>query len=136
MAVLRLDSFAVKVKTCRRLPPPTAGCRLFKLMERLDYAVAVRIIGTRVTVVGAPRRELVFLELERDTDLTGVREVRMVNKTTTLVACIGELASRYVRLRIGRGVLRTAANEEVARRAYAEEYTGAGAEQYTCTLER
>src|SRR3954471_17603950 len=47
-------------------------------------------------VVGAPWRELVFLELATDAGLTGVSEVRMVNKTDTLVACIGELGPRYV----------------------------------------
>src|SRR5262249_14343594 len=41
-------------------------------------------------------RELVFLELRTDDGLTGVGEVRMVNKTETLVACIEELAPRYV----------------------------------------
>jgi galactonate dehydratase len=56
----------------------------------------MKIIDLRVTVVGAPWRELVFLELTTDTGLTGVSEVRMVNKTDTLVACIGELAPRYV----------------------------------------
>jgi galactonate dehydratase len=50
----------------------------------------------RVTVVGTPWRELVFLELTADDGLTGVSEVRMVNKTDTLVACIGELAPRYI----------------------------------------
>jgi len=56
----------------------------------------VKITDLRVTVVGAPWRELVFLELTTDTGVTGVSEVRMVNKTDTLVACIGELAPRYV----------------------------------------
>src|SRR3954467_4094162 len=56
----------------------------------------VKIVDLRVTIVGAPWRELVFLELSTDTGLTGVSEVRMVNKTDTLVACIGELAPRYV----------------------------------------
>ena len=50
----------------------------------------------RVTIVGAPWRELVFVELTTDTGLTGVGEVRMVNKTDTLVACVQELAPRYV----------------------------------------
>ena len=54
------------------------------------------IVDLRVTVVGTPWRELVFLELATDAGLTGVGEVRMVNKTDTLVACIGELAPRYV----------------------------------------
>jgi galactonate dehydratase len=56
----------------------------------------VKIVDLRVTVVGAPWRELVFVELVTDTGLTGVSEVRMVNKTDTLVACVGELAPRYV----------------------------------------
>ncbi len=56
----------------------------------------MKIAGAKVTVVGAPWRELTFLELATDAGLTGVSEVRMVNKTDTLVACIGELAPRYV----------------------------------------
>jgi galactonate dehydratase len=56
----------------------------------------VNIREIRVTVAGAPWRELVFLELTSDTGLTGVGEVRMVNKTDTLIACIEELAPRYV----------------------------------------
>jgi galactonate dehydratase len=50
----------------------------------------------RVTVVGTPWRELLFLEMSADNGLTGVGEVRMVNKTDTLIACIEELAPRYV----------------------------------------
>jgi galactonate dehydratase len=56
----------------------------------------MKMVDLRVTVVGTPWRELVFLELATDTGLTGVSEVRMVNKTATLVACIRELAPRYV----------------------------------------
>src|SRR5471030_782451 len=56
----------------------------------------MKIADLRVTVVGTPWRELVFLELTTDDGLTGLGEVRMVNKTDTLVACIGELAPRYV----------------------------------------
>ena len=56
----------------------------------------MHIREARITVVGAPWRELVFLELSTDEGLVGVSEVRMVNKTDTLVACIGELAPRYV----------------------------------------
>jgi len=56
----------------------------------------VNIVGFRVTVVGTPWRELAFLELSTDAGITGLSEVRMVNKTDTLVACIGELAPRYV----------------------------------------
>jgi galactonate dehydratase len=56
----------------------------------------VQIREARITVVGCPWRELALLELSTDGGLTGVSEVRMVNKTDTLVACIGELAPRYV----------------------------------------
>jgi galactonate dehydratase len=56
----------------------------------------MKIADLRLTVVGTPWRELVFLELTTDEGLTGVGEVRMVNKTDTLIACIGELAPRYV----------------------------------------
>jgi galactonate dehydratase len=54
------------------------------------------IATVRITVVGAPWRELVFVELVADNGLVGVGEVRMVNKTSTLVACVEELAPRYV----------------------------------------
>ena len=56
----------------------------------------MRITDVRTTVVGTPWRELVFLELITDDGLVGLSEARMVNKTSTLVACIGELAPRYV----------------------------------------
>jgi galactonate dehydratase len=56
----------------------------------------MKIIDVRTTVVGTPWRELVFLELVTDEGLVGLSEARMVNKTSTLVACIGELAPRYV----------------------------------------
>src|SRR5437764_3199779 len=56
----------------------------------------MKIVAARTTVVGTPWRDLTFLELSTDGGLTGVGEVRMVNKTDTLVACIGELAPRYV----------------------------------------
>ena len=56
----------------------------------------MKIIDSRTIVVGTPWRELVFLELTTDAGLVGVSEARMVNKTSTLVACIEELAPRYV----------------------------------------
>ncbi len=56
----------------------------------------MRVVDVRVTVVGAPWRELTFVELHTDIGLVGTGEVRMVNKTETLVACIGELVGRYV----------------------------------------
>jgi galactonate dehydratase len=56
----------------------------------------MKVVDARVTVVGTPWRELVFLELIADNGMIGLSEVRMVNKTDTLVACIGELAPRYV----------------------------------------
>jgi galactonate dehydratase len=56
----------------------------------------VKITDIRTTVVGAPWRELVFVEMTTDDGRTGTAEVRIVNKTDTLLACIGELAPRYV----------------------------------------
>lgn len=56
----------------------------------------MRIAEVRTTVVGAPWRELTFVELVADDGRIGVGEVRMVNKTGTLVACVEELAPRYV----------------------------------------
>jgi galactonate dehydratase len=56
----------------------------------------MKIAEMRVTVVGTPWRELAFLELMTDSGVIGVSECRMVNKTETLVACIRELAPRYV----------------------------------------
>jgi galactonate dehydratase len=59
-------------------------------------AAAHKIAEMRTTVVGTPWRELVFVELITDSGLTGVGEVRIVNKTDTLVACVQELGPRYV----------------------------------------
>jgi galactonate dehydratase len=56
----------------------------------------MKITDVRTTVVGAPWRELTFVELVTDSGLIGLSEVRMVNKTDTLLACIAELAPRYV----------------------------------------
>lgn len=56
----------------------------------------MKITDARTTVVGTPWRELVFLELATDAGLVGLSELRMVNKTATVVACIEELAPRYV----------------------------------------
>jgi galactonate dehydratase len=56
----------------------------------------MKVIDARTTVVGTPWRELTFLELETDEGLVGLSEVRMVNKTETLVACLRELTPRYV----------------------------------------
>jgi len=56
----------------------------------------MKIVDVVPTVVGTPWRELTFVELVTDTGPVGVSEVRMVNKTGTLLACIAELAPRYV----------------------------------------
>ena len=56
----------------------------------------MRIRDIRTTIVGTPWRELVFLELIAEDGRVGLSEVRMVNKTDTLVACIHELAPRYL----------------------------------------
>src|SRR5437588_5093218 len=56
----------------------------------------MKIADIRTIVVGTPWRELAFLELIADTGLVGLSEVRMVNKTSTVLACVDELAPRYV----------------------------------------
>lgn len=56
----------------------------------------MKIVSARTTVVGTPWRELVFLELQTDTGVVGTSEVRMVSRTDTLLACLGELAPRHV----------------------------------------
>jgi galactonate dehydratase len=56
----------------------------------------MKITGVRTIVVGAPWRELTIVQLETDEGITGLGEVRMVNKTDTLVAAIKELGERYV----------------------------------------
>jgi galactonate dehydratase len=56
----------------------------------------VKVADVRTVVVGAPWRDLTFVELETEEGLIGVGEVRLVNKTETLLACIRELAPRYV----------------------------------------
>ncbi len=56
----------------------------------------MQIAEVRTTVVGTPWRELTFVELVADDGRVGTGEVRMVNKTQTLVACVEELAPRYV----------------------------------------
>lgn len=47
------------------------------------------------TVVGTPWRELTFVELMTDDGRVGVGEVRMVNKTETLLSAIREIGDRY-----------------------------------------
>ena len=56
----------------------------------------MKIVGLELVVVGAPWRELTFVELSTDEGSTGVAEARMVNKTETLLACLRELGERYV----------------------------------------
>jgi galactonate dehydratase len=56
----------------------------------------VKIIEVETVVVGTPWRELTFVELVTDGGLRGVGEARLINKTDTLVACVHELAQRYV----------------------------------------
>ena len=56
----------------------------------------MRIVDVVTTVVGAPWRELTFVELVADDGRRGLGEVRMVTKTDTLLACVSELADRHV----------------------------------------
>lgn len=57
---------------------------------------SLTIADVRTTVVGTPWRELVFVELVTKEGLVGLGEVRMVNRTETLVAAVHELAPRHV----------------------------------------
>jgi galactonate dehydratase len=56
----------------------------------------MRITDCQIVVVGTPWRELVFVELVSDAELVGTGEVRVVNKTDTFIACVEELAPRYI----------------------------------------
>jgi galactonate dehydratase len=56
----------------------------------------MKITKIVTTVVGTPWRELTFVELETDDGRVGVGEVRMVNKTETLLTAIQEIGNRYV----------------------------------------
>lgn len=56
----------------------------------------MKVVDVATFVVGTPWRELTFVELTTDTGLRGVAEARMLNKTDTLLACVNELARRYV----------------------------------------
>ena len=58
--------------------------------------IFVKITGFEIIVVGAPWRELTIVEVQTDEGITGVGEVRMVNKTDTLVSAIQELGDRYL----------------------------------------
>lgn len=80
----------------------------------------MRIVEVHTVVVGTPWRELTFVELVTDDGRRGLGEARMVNKTDTLVACIDELAGRYV---VGSDPFDV---ERLAWRAHWEEYGRAG----------
>jgi galactonate dehydratase len=80
----------------------------------------VKIVDVKTTTVGTPWRELTFVELVTDDGLRGLGEVRMVNKTDTLLACVHELAARYV---VGIDPFDT---ERLAWRIQWEEYGRAG----------
>src|SRR5919201_317435 len=54
------------------------------------------IVDVVTTVVGAPWRELTFIELVTDDGRRGLGEVRMITKTDTLLACVSELAGRHI----------------------------------------
>ena len=56
----------------------------------------MKVTGFEIIVVGAPWRELTIVEVQTDAGITGLGEVRMVNKTDTLIAAIQELGDRYL----------------------------------------
>ena len=80
----------------------------------------MKIVDVQTVVVGTPWRELTFVELVTDGGLRGVGEARVINKTDTLVACVHELADRYV---VGADPFDV---ERLAWRAHWEEYGRAG----------
>jgi galactonate dehydratase len=89
-----------RVDAFRGTPPPERFSARITGLRCCD-ATRVGHTGMKITevvstVVGTPWRELTFVELLTDEGLTGVGEVRMVNKTRTLLACVAELAPRYV----------------------------------------
>ena len=80
----------------------------------------MKIVEVDPVVVGTPWRELTFIEVVTDDGRRGVGEARMVNKTSTLLACIEELAQRYL---LGRDPFDV---ERLAWRAHWEDYGRAG----------
>ena len=50
----------------------------------------MKITGFQTIVVGAPWRELTIVQVQTDEGITGLGEVRMVNKTDTLLAAIND----------------------------------------------
>src|SRR5690606_32687516 len=80
----------------------------------------MKIVEVETVVVGTPWRELTLVELVTDDGHRGVGEARMANKTDTLLACIRELAARYV---VGADPFDV---ERLAWRAHWEDYGRAG----------
>jgi len=74
----------------------------------------VKITEFEVFVVGAPWRELTIVRVHTDEGISGLGEVRMVNKTDTLIAAIQELGERYVVGRDPFEVNRLAWNVQIA----------------------
>ena len=66
------------------------------MIVEASHVRTLTISDVRTTVVGTPWRELVFVEVVTDEGLTGLGEVRMVNRTDTLLACVHELAPRHL----------------------------------------
>jgi galactonate dehydratase len=80
----------------------------------------MKIVDVATYTVGTPWRELTFVELIADNGLRGVGEARMLNKTDTLLACVNELAQRYV---VGTSPFDV---ERLAWRVHWEDYARAG----------
>jgi galactonate dehydratase len=56
----------------------------------------MKVVEIRQHVLGGAWRELLVLEVLTDEGLTGLGEVRIVNKVRTLAACVEEYAHRYL----------------------------------------
>jgi galactonate dehydratase len=56
----------------------------------------MKISGVRTLVMGTPWRNLTFVVVETDEGLTGVGEVRMLNRTDALLGYLSEAVPNYV----------------------------------------
>lgn len=56
----------------------------------------MKVVNVEIIVVGAPWRELVYVEVTTESGYRGLGEVRILNKTDVLISCVEELAQRHL----------------------------------------
>ena len=56
----------------------------------------MKIIAVTSLVLGAPWRNLIFVKVETDSELYGLGEVRLANRTNALLGYLSESMPRYV----------------------------------------